>query len=214
MSFHCKKLGPFAMTGGHKDVLVNTSQQTHKIQSLTSKLIDCIEKGEPEVDILSLQQEISSGLVLLRSLHWDCQVLINDYKEISNTAKVESDGYLLKMQNIYYQHRHLRNEIEQCEDLETKHESIGMVPEEEFIAENPQFKNLDSHQLILQRIKDEERRRLELFVIKTKLQENKAKISTQVKAMRSDIEDSDALNNELTRLSESAISLKNYFDRH
>jgi THO complex subunit 5 len=202
------------MTGIQEAILAQASQQTHKIKALADDLIGYIEKGENEDKLLEVQKEISTSLILLRSLHWDCQALINDYKEMATTSRHESDSFLLKMQNIYYQHRHLRSEIEQCEDLESKHESIDMVPEDQFVAENPQFRDLDSHQLILERIKDEERRRLELFVIKTKLQETKTEVSNQVKAIRSDIEDSDALNSELRRLSESAVGLKSYFDRH
>lgn len=202
------------MTGPEEDLLAKASLQTRHLQSLAGELISCLENGENHEQVVTLQKQLSTGLIYLRSLYWDAQVLVNEYKDMTSASRQESDAFLLNMQNIYYQHRHLRSEIDQCEDLESKHESIGMVPEEQFLAENPQFKDLNPHQLILERIRDEEKRRLELFVIKTRLQETKTELSNQVKRIRSDIEDSDALNSELKRLSESATSLKKYFDKH
>lgn len=104
------------------------------------------------------------------------------------------DQIQLDIQNIYYQHKHLKSEIERCKDFRSKHESLDLIPLDDLYQQEPALKEqLDTHALMISRLEDEERRRLELFVTKTKLLERKTKLVAENKQWKEDLEKLDSI---------------------
>lgn len=66
------------------------------------------------------------------------------------------------------------------------------MPLEEFYESNPELRAIeDPHTLMMERLKDEERRRLELFITKTRLSEKRATLLQENKQRKQDLEDLD-----------------------
>lgn len=64
-----------------------------------------------------LRRRILVELVELRSMNWEAQETVNAVKETTENEKQSLDKIQLDIQNIYYQHKHLRNEIDRCDDF-------------------------------------------------------------------------------------------------
>lgn len=154
---------------------------------------DEISLGEDEI-ISDLQKKIYVETVQLRQLNWEVQEITNQIKESTTHEKNEVDLKQLDIQNIYYQHKHLKSEIERCNDFHSKHESLDLVPLSEFYESHPEAIGIeDPHNLMLQRLKDEEDRRLELFIAKTRLNNKKKKLSEDNKRRKEDLDKLDSM---------------------
>jgi THO complex subunit 5 len=196
------------------ETLIETSHLVKQIRQLSSQLVVLLINGTDHKAVESIRKQILTSIVQLRSLNWTCQGLVNSAKESTAQSKQEADKILLDIQNILYQHKHLKQEIEQCESLESKHEGIDLIPLEQFLQENPEYNDKDSHAITLARLKDEEKRRLELFITKTNLQDKRAKLAAQVKALRDDLEDTDGLEAKINKFITEAEPLREVFYRH
>lgn len=152
--------------------------------------------GEPSPSAIEaeLRKKIYVETVQLRELNWTAQENANQIKEATSQERNEVDQMQLDIQNIYYQHKHLKSEIERCNDFHSKHESLDMVPLEEFYERNPDAKSVeDPHALMLERLKDEEARRLDLFIAKTRLTSRKKSLVAENKKRKEDLEKLDAM---------------------
>ncbi|ANB14103.1 hypothetical protein AWJ20_5061 [Sugiyamaella lignohabitans] len=164
-----------------------------------------------------------SVIVDLRLGNWKAQQLINSTKETTAKTKHEADTILLDIQNIYYQHKHLNREIDQCESFVSKHEQLDLVPLEQFLEENPHLKEEHdknpasrnvNHMITLERLKDEEKRRLELFVTKTRLHETRNKLNLEIKSLRDGLDDVKAYETQLKRLKNETDQLRKLVYEH
>lgn len=69
-------------------------------------------------DLMSqLRRKILVELVELRSMNWEAQERVNAVKDATSQEKQSVDRIQLDIQNIYYQQKHLRSEIDRCEDF-------------------------------------------------------------------------------------------------
>lgn len=166
-------------------------------------------RGE-EVD----RREIMARLVELRVWNRAAQGVVAGAKEATFTSRSAVESRQLSRQNLYYQHKHLRGEIERCEDFESRHENLDLVPESEFLESHPEAKELDEHQYILARLKDEEERRLELFVVKTRLQETRNRLAAEVKSLKEHLEDEKAFSVHMDRILDACEPLRKALAKH
>lgn len=136
-----------------------------------------------------LRKNIYVETVELRKVNWDLQEFLNNIKDSTSHEKNEVDQIQLSIQNIYYQHKHLKSEIERCKDFHSKHENIDLVSMGEFYLSNPKMREVsDPHIIMIERLRDEEQRRLMLFITKTRLSERKLKLALENKKMKEDLE--------------------------
>jgi predicted nuclease with TOPRIM domain len=63
------------------------------------------------------------------------------------------------------------------------------------------------------RLRDEEERRLKLFVIKSRLNEQKTKLSSEVSELKDDIEDREGLEKLFNSFADGASDLQKYFHK-
>ncbi|KAA8911434.1 hypothetical protein TRICI_003818 [Trichomonascus ciferrii] len=205
-----------------EDRLLDTGAREayHVVQNLRKA---CKELGElqasgneDEKTTSDLRRQIMTGLVQLRMLNKQAQDSVHQTKEDTTRARQELDNIQLDMQNVLYQNKHLRSEIERCTDYESRLESIDLVPIEEFTKDNPdvQTDQLDDHQLTLERLRDEERRRLNLFFIKTRLQETKKQLQSETENLKEDLEDMKTFNSQMNKIVEGAEPLRKTLDKH
>lgn len=157
--------------------------------------------SETQKQLAKLGKQVDTDLVILRDLNRQSQESINEIKNQTISEKDRVDQIQLDIQNIFYQHKHLKNEIDRCRDFPTKHQQLDMVPIERFYADHPEFsspsnatnndneetKALSDHELMLARLKDEQDRRLHLFVIKGKLLERKNELKTEADNFKTDL---------------------------
>lgn len=205
-----------------EDGLIDTGAKEahHMIQNLRNA---CRELGElqssgNEDDKASsnLRRQIMTGLVQLRMLNKKAQDSVHQTKDETTRARQELDNIQLDMQNVLYQNKHLRGEIDRCTDYESRHESIDLVPIEEFTKDNPEVQTdqLDGHQLTLERLRDEERRRLNLFFIKTRLQETKKQLQADTENLKEDLEDMKTFDSQMNKVVEGAEPLRRTLEKH
>lgn len=194
-----------------------------------------------------LRKQMIELLVQLRLLHLDNYALLNESKQTTHRAKISADAVLLDIQNIQYQHRHIRRQIEQCEDFKCNVGDISMSPVDKFLAEHPEFNrdtemevedanapsekendNQETHandnqnqreaaasaefRLTVARLKDEEEKRLKLFMTKNRLQEQRSKLLAQVKQLQDKAVDTKALEGLLTKyIDTDSAALRKFF---
>lgn len=159
---------------------------------------------EIQMQLVKLGKQVDTDLVILRDLNRQSQESINDIKNQTITEKNRVDQIQLDIQNIFYQHKHLKNEIDRCRDFPTKHQQLDMVSIERFYADHPEYSSYvnaanddnennekkeapTEHELMLARLKDEQDRRLNLFVIKNKLIERKNELKTEADHFKTDL---------------------------
>lgn len=143
--------------------------------------------------LAELRKKIYVNTIRLRELNWEAQNITNQAKARTSSEKDEVDQIQLDIQNIYYQHKHLKSEIGRCRDFRSKHESLDLIPLEELYQQDPKLQEIkDDHLLMIARLQDEEKRRLELFVTKTKLVEKKNKLLAENKQRKEDLEKLDS----------------------
>lgn len=178
------------------------SMQTHlqQLQYGCVELLRLLEQGNDSGDnstagddpLSQLRRKIMVEMVELRSMNWEVQNSVNSVKDITGREKQSVDKIQLDIQNIYYQQKHLRSEIDRCEDFRSKHENIELVPLEEFFKSNPEAQNIeDPHELMMERLRDEEQRRLDLFITRSRLTEKKEALLRENKQRKEDLESLD-----------------------
>lgn len=205
-----------------EDGLLDTGAKEahHMVQNLRKACKELTELqaggSQDEKTSSNLRRQIMTGLVQLRMLNKQAQDSVHQTKEDTTRARQELDNIQLDMQNVLYQNKHLRSEIERCTDYESRHESIDLVPIEEFTKDNPdtQIDQLDHHQLTLERLRDEERRRLKLFFIKTQLQETKKQLQSETENLKEDLEDMKTFNSQMNKIVEGSEPLRKTLEKH
>ncbi|KAF5094809.1 hypothetical protein D0Z00_003382 [Geotrichum galactomycetum] len=154
-----------------------------------------------------------ADVVELRSMNWSVQEQVNATKDNTLAEKLSVDRIQLDIQNIYYQHMHLRSEIDACDGFQSRHENLGLVDLDEFYADNPELKDTitDPHTLMMERLRDEERRRLELHITRARLAEKKTHLLEENRQRKEDLE---ALDANLSKFIESAEPIRQVFGKY
>lgn len=68
----------------------------------------------PSTDRQRSQKALFASLSNLRGLHRNAYMQMRQTKQTTSEAKQEQDRLHLKLQNLYYEQRHLRGEIDSC----------------------------------------------------------------------------------------------------
>lgn len=181
------------------------------LRNTCQKLTERQANGEDSTD---LRRKVMTSLVYLRMLNKQSQDSVHRSKDDAAKTRQELDDIQLDMQNVLYQNKHLRSEIDRCTEYESKHNTIDMVSIDEFLEENPDKKELDEHNMTLERLKDEEKRRLDLFFIKTKLQETRKQLQKETGALREDLEDMSTFNGQIDKIIEGAEPLRKTLEKY
>lgn len=173
------------------------------------------QQAAANVDDPDTQKRYMESLVKLRLLSWRAQKGANEVRERSNTAKLEADSSFLDVQNVRYQHKHLRKEIDRANQYSLRHD-LDLVPLDEFLKDNPEFagENVDEHDLYIGRLKDEERRRIELFMQKQKLQTTRNVLANELKRLQDDLQNDKELEAQVTKLQSAVSGAELYFSKH
>lgn len=141
------------------------------------------DKTALETELTTQQKKLTTNLAKLRGLNRKAVLGVRSTKAETGEARQEIDALHLQLQNLYYEQRHLRGEIEACADYEYEmkydrvgmilvaknrvhrhvHKTLPLIPIEEFLAAHPEYANSDEHELTIARIQDEhaERQKLE-----------------------------------------------------
>jgi THO complex subunit 5 len=105
-------------------LFLETSNQT---RDQAFALLDLISSQAPSTDSLptdfqlqvSKQQKLLlTYLAQLRGLHREAHVGAKETKAVTAEARQEVDRLHLQLQNLYYERRHLQEQIEACENYE------------------------------------------------------------------------------------------------
>lgn len=73
---------------------------------------------EAEGNVLAQQKRMFTNIAQLRGLHRAANLSARETKSVTAEARHEVDRLHLQLQNLYYEQRHLRNEILACESYE------------------------------------------------------------------------------------------------
>lgn len=147
-------------------------------------------ENEQLMQLSKQQKHLTAYLAQLRSANRKTVVGVRQTKQETAEARQEVDSLHLELQNLYYEQRHLRGEIEACESYDHTYERIDMLPAEEFLELHPEHAGLSEHDLTVARIRDEEAQRAALE------EERKSLVKTKDALVKS----TGAQNNELAKL--------------
>lgn len=105
-------------------VLQTASHAGDEASSLLDLLASVLQTEEssltPEAqgDVLKQQKRMFTNIAQLRGLHRAANLNARETKAVTAEARHEVDRLHLQLQNLYYEQRHLRNEIVGCESYE------------------------------------------------------------------------------------------------
>jgi THO complex subunit 5 len=95
---------------------------------------------EAQGRMLKQQKRMFTAIAQLRGLHRAVNLEAREIKAVTAEARLEVDRLHLQLQNLYYEKRHLRNEIVACESYE--YVSIS------FVGPDPSLHELTSSLLL------------------------------------------------------------------
>ncbi|VBB85297.1 Conserved hypothetical protein [Yarrowia lipolytica] len=159
-----------------------------KLESTAEQLYSDLEGGKTGS---TAKIELVSSLMNLQVANYAAQEEINKAKEDTNKERQALDLLQLDIQNIKYQHEHLRQSIEGCNRFKSTHEDLQLVDMGDF-ASRHKTEGLDDHQIMIERLKDERDLRLQLFVTMTELNRDKSKLVDENNKRKNDLDKLDA----------------------
>ncbi|KAK6340697.1 hypothetical protein TWF696_009020 [Orbilia brochopaga] len=164
----------------------------------------------PSVDRSKSQKQLLASLSRLRSLHRNAYMVLRQTKQATSEARQEQDRLHLQLQNLYYQQRHLRGEIDACLDFPHTYKDIPLVPEEDYLQRHPEDADKDSHELMKLRLYDERTVREELEVKRKQLIAKKQALIAENKRRKDDLA---SLDEHLKKFIESSKPIQETFKK-
>ncbi|KAL1858593.1 hypothetical protein Plec18167_003536 [Paecilomyces lecythidis] len=181
------------------------------------KLLDLLEptsSSPPSEDAIlevSKQQKlVYSLLAQLRGLNRDAIFGVRQTKQATAEARQEIDRLHLQLQNLYYEQRHLTNEIAACESYDHKYLSLPLIPVEEFLELQPEHKDSDPHELMIARINHEHAEREKLEQARQELLKRKQALIAENKKRKDDLAN---LDQDLERFIDAAKPIQKIFEK-
>ncbi|KAF3937596.1 hypothetical protein ABW19_dt0201638 [Dactylella cylindrospora] len=162
------------------------------------------------VDRAKSQKALFASLARLRGLHRNAQMVLRQTKQTTAEARQEQDRLHLQLQNLYYQQRHLRGEIDACLDFPHTYKDIPLVPEEEFLERHPEHADKDPHDLMKERLYDERAVREELEAQRKQLIAKKQALIAENKRRKDDLA---SLDEHLKKFIESSKPIQETFKK-
>ncbi|KAK6430358.1 hypothetical protein LTR95_013490, partial [Oleoguttula sp. CCFEE 5521] len=137
---------------------------------------------------LSAQQKtLKSQLATLRAQNRKALLSTRATKAQTTLLRQEIDALHLSLQNLYYEQRHLRGEIEGCETYDHAFLKLPMVSVEEFLEGHGEFAGKGEHEVTVARIEDEMRERQRLEAVRVDLERRKKGLSREVAGKRDEL---------------------------
>lgn len=134
-----------------------------------------------------------ASLMELQVANYAAQEHMNRAKDDTNRERQGLDLLQLDIQNINYQHEHLRQTIEKCNRFKSTHEGLELVDLDDFKSRHSNLESMgDDHQVMIERLRDERDLRLDLFVKMTELSREKAKLVSENDKRKNDLDKLDA----------------------
>lgn len=100
--------------------LIAALQTSDRSRDEVIALLDRIQAsdGTNKAEVAKLQAQLLASIAHLRGLHRHVTLAARDTKGLTAEARQEVDRLHLQLQNLYYEQRHLQNEIAACEGYE------------------------------------------------------------------------------------------------
>ncbi|KAJ9198867.1 hypothetical protein DTO164E3_4957 [Paecilomyces variotii] len=180
------------------------------------KLLDLLEPTSsppPEnamLEVSKQQKRVYSLLSQLRGLNRDAIFGVRQTKQATAEARQEIDRLHLQLQNLYYEQRHLTNEIAACESYDHKYLSLPLIPVEEFLEIHPEYKDSDPHELMIARINHEHAEREKLEQARQELLKRKQALIAENKKRKDDLAN---LDQDLERFIDAAKPIQKIFEK-
>ncbi|KAK6354270.1 hypothetical protein TWF730_008683 [Orbilia blumenaviensis] len=159
---------------------------------------------------LKAQKQLLASLSRLRALHRTAYMTVRQTKQATSEARQEQDRLHLQLQNLYYQQRHLRGEIDACLDFQHTYEDIPLVDEEDYLARHPEDADKDPHELMKLRLADERAVREELEAQRKQLIAKKQALISENKKRKDDLA---SLDEHLKKFIESSKPIQETFKK-
>lgn len=153
--------------------------------------------------------DLVASLMELQVANYAAQEEINKAKEDTNKERQALDLLQLDIQNINYQHEHLRQTVEACNKFKSTHEDLQLVDIDDFKSRHT-TEGLSEHEIMIERLKDERDLRLQLFVKMTELNREKSKLVDENNKRKNDL---DKLNGSLSRFINQAEPIRDILEQ-
>ncbi|KAK6510858.1 hypothetical protein TWF506_009953 [Arthrobotrys conoides] len=161
-------------------------------------------------DRLKAQKRLLAAISRLRSLHRTSYMTVRQTKQATSEARQEQDRLHLQLQNLYYQQRHLRGEIDACLDFQHTYEDIPLVDQADYLARYPEHEDKDQHELMKLRLADERAVREELEMQRKQLITKKQALIAENKKRKDDLA---SLDEHLKKFIESSKPIQETFKK-
>ncbi|SPN97582.1 related to conserved coiled/coiled coil protein [Cephalotrichum gorgonifer] len=142
---------------------------------------------EAQSNVLKQQKRMFTNIAQLRGLHRAANLSARDTKGVTTEARHEVDRLHLQLENLYYEQRHLRNEILACESYDHTYTQLDLIPVEEFLAQHPEHADADENALTVARIDHERAEREALEQQRHKLLLHKNKLMADNKTRKNEL---------------------------
>lgn len=182
-----------------------------ELRQLSLKIIDLVESPDATTDVTEVQTLLMTKLVQLRAANrvtWQSSRLA---KLKTSEAKAGIDRANLELQGLYYEQRHLKNEIKSCREAPTIFNEIALISEEEFLKTHPEGRDLAARDLMLARLGHEKDERLRLEEVRKELGAKKSALIAENKRRKGDLESLEA---QLKAFISSAENIESIFQKY
>lgn len=130
---------------------------------------------------------LNTSMSQLRGLHRAAHMEARKTKSKTGEARQEVDALHLQLQNLYYEQRHLQDEISACESFDHSYQKLPLIPVEEFLSLHPEHQDADENTLMVARIEHERAERETLEQQRQELLKRKLKLVAENKKRKDDL---------------------------
>lgn len=119
----------------------STTVRSASLALLQKKAQESSAETTPDTDLADLraQKSLLAHVGRLRGQNRNLAHTVRGIKAHTAASKSDVDTLHLSLQNLYYESRHLAGEIAACEDFPHKFMQLPMIPEDEYLARNPEW---------------------------------------------------------------------------
>ncbi|VUC33881.1 unnamed protein product [Clonostachys rosea] len=197
--------------------LLSALEISDETRDQANTLIDLIENygDEPmtaaqKTEMAKHQTLIFTNIAHLRGLHRHACISARETKAVTAEARQEVDRLHLQLQNLYYEQRHLQNELSSCESFDHKYQQLPLIPVENFLEKFPEHREDDENTLMFARIDHERTEREALEQQRQELLKRKQKLIADNKRRKEDLAN---LDNELEKFIDAVKPIQKLFEK-
>uniref|UniRef100_A0A8H7N927 THOC5 family protein n=1 Tax=Bionectria ochroleuca TaxID=29856 RepID=A0A8H7N927_BIOOC len=198
--------------------LLSALEISDETRDQANTLIDLLENygDEPmtaaqKTEMAKHQTLIFTNIAHLRGLHHrHACISARETKATTAEARQEVDRLHLQLQNLYYEQRHLQNELSSCESFDHKYQQLPLIPVENFLEKFPEHKDDDENTLMFARIDHERTEREALEQQRQELLKRKQKLIADNKRRKEDLAN---LDNELEKFIDAVKPIQKLFEK-